>query len=172
MTTASTQRSRLRATSATGSRAPSATSGCSATTWPPSSRTAISNVDRVRSDGFSNSIATWRPSSASAVGACAAERPVGLHLRGELEAALELGRLEIEDRQEVLARVRGEARRAWLHGSGPVLRVDPHVLGAQVARPDRGRRRAGAEIDADGDVVVLQIRRRPRAPPRRAAGRP
>ena len=45
MTTASTQRSRLRATSATGSRWPSAASGCSATTWPPSSRTAISNVD-------------------------------------------------------------------------------------------------------------------------------
>ena len=36
---------------------------------PPSSRTAISNVDRVRSDGFSNSSATCRPASAVAVGA-------------------------------------------------------------------------------------------------------
>src|SRR6185369_6977601 len=45
---------------------------CSETTWPPSSWTAISKVDRVLSDAFSNSIATCRPSSALAVGA---ERP-------------------------------------------------------------------------------------------------
>jgi len=37
---------------------------------PPSSRTAISKVVLVRSDGFSNSIATFRPASACAVGAC------------------------------------------------------------------------------------------------------
>ena len=39
----------------------------------------------------------------------AAERPVGLHLRRQIEAALEVGRLEVEDRQEILPRVRDAA---------------------------------------------------------------
>ncbi len=103
MTIASTQRSMLRATSATGSRSPSAASGCSDTTWPPSSCTAISNVERVRSDAFSNSIATCRPSSAFAVGAEAPERSVRLHLRREIETALEIDRLEVEHREEVFS---------------------------------------------------------------------
>ena len=63
---------------------------------------AISNVVRVRSDGLSNSIATWRPLSASAVGACRPSERSAFHLRGELQAAFEIGRLEVEDRQEVL----------------------------------------------------------------------
>src|SRR5260370_35566309 len=34
-----------------------------------------------------------------------AERPVGLHLRGELQAVLELGGVEVEDRQKVFSRL-------------------------------------------------------------------
>jgi hypothetical protein len=63
ITTPDTHRSRLRATSAIGSRSPIATSCGGAITSPPSSRTAISKVQRVRSDGFSNSSATCCPAS-------------------------------------------------------------------------------------------------------------
>ena len=63
------QRSRLRATSATVSRAPSGPSWGGTMTSPPSSWTAISKVARVRSDGLSNSRATCWPARACDVGA-------------------------------------------------------------------------------------------------------
>ena len=71
---------------------------------PPSSRTAISKVERVRSDGFSNSIATCAPASALAVGASSAERPVRLQLRGQIEQPREVVGREIENGQEVFRR--------------------------------------------------------------------
>ena len=71
-TAPSTHRSRLRPTSASDSRAPSATSADGSMKSPPSSRMAISNVERVRSDGFSNRMATYVPWSAAEV---AASRP-------------------------------------------------------------------------------------------------
>ena len=37
----------------------------------------------------------------------AAERAVGLHVRRELQAAIEIRRIEIEDRQKILASLRG-----------------------------------------------------------------
>ena len=83
----------------------------------------------------------------------AAQRPLGLELRAELEAALEIGGVEVEDREKVLA-----GRRRSSHGSGPVVRVDPHVLGAEIARPDGRRGRAGAEIDRQREIFSLQIR--------------
>src|SRR5207244_8297611 len=43
---------------------------------------------------------------------------------------------------------------AW---SGPVVRVDSHVLGAQIARPHGRRGAAGSEIDSDGDLLALEI---------------
>ena len=72
-------------------------------TSPPSSRTAISKVVRVRSDAFSNSIATCRPSSALAVGASRPSARSAFSCAAELEAALEIGGVEVEDRQKVLA---------------------------------------------------------------------
>ncbi len=69
ITTASTQRSRFRATSLIGSRSACITSAGISTTSPPSSRAPIVNVTRVRSDGFSNSMPTCLPLSTLEVGA-------------------------------------------------------------------------------------------------------
>ena len=69
MIAAATHRSRFRATSATASRLPSASSTEGLTISPPNSRTAISNVARVRSEGLSNNNATCWPASRLAVGA-------------------------------------------------------------------------------------------------------
>ena len=63
---------------------------------------ATSNVVRVRRDDFSNSIATWRPLSA-ARSAPRAQRAVGLEPRRQLESALEVAGVHIENREEVLA---------------------------------------------------------------------
>ena len=60
--------------SSSGSRTPSANSAGRWSVCAPSSRTAISNVERVRSDGFSNSRATCLPASAAAVGASGPSR--------------------------------------------------------------------------------------------------
>ncbi len=68
ITTASTQRSRLRATSCSGSRSACMTSDGMSTTSPPSSPMPMVKVTRVRSDGFSNSRPTCRPASAVACG--------------------------------------------------------------------------------------------------------
>ena len=73
-----TQRSRFRATSSIVSRPPSATSGGGSMTSPPSSRTAIWNVERVRSDGFSKSSATCLPSSGRSCGTTRAPRRLQL----------------------------------------------------------------------------------------------
>ena len=51
-----------------------------------------------------------------------------------------------------------------LLSSGPVVRVDAHVLGAQVAGPHRRRRAAGAEVDADGRCRCPSDTRPPPAP--------
>ena len=103
MTTASTQRSRLRATSATGSRPPSATSGCSVDHVPAE----LANRDLERRARAQRRLLEQHRDVAAAerVGRrrLAPERPVGLQLRGEIEAALEVGRIEVEDRQEILA---------------------------------------------------------------------
>ena len=85
-------------------------------TSPPSSWTAISNVDRVRSDGFSKSSATCLPSSAAAVGAAPAEPAVGLQLQPPRSSSRHsVGRCEIEDREEVLAC--RQAAGGWLDGA-------------------------------------------------------
>ena len=73
---------------------------------PPSSRMAISNVDRVRSDGFSNSSATCSPASACRW-CLRSDSPIGLHLRRDRQQAIEIVRRQVENRQEVL----GETRR-------------------------------------------------------------
>ena len=113
---------------------------CSATTWPPSSRTAISNVVRVRSDGFSNSSATCRPFERVGGRRLPAERAVGLQPARRAPGSARDRRVEVEDRQKVLA-----GRGSWSRlavASGSVVRVDAHVLRAQVAGPDRRRRAA------------------------------
>jgi hypothetical protein len=95
--------SRLSAMSPTASRLPKADIRLeSDDVAAKSSRTAISNVVHVRRDAFSNNIATCLPESASAVGASPTERAVGFQLRRQIEAAIEVCRLEIEDRQEIL----------------------------------------------------------------------
>ena len=106
-------------------------------TSPPSSRTAIMNVERVRSDGLSKSSATCWPASGIACAPAGAAR--GLHRRRQVEAALELARREVENRQESL-RCRPPRSASW-HCSCSILRVDLHVVGAQIARPHP--RRAG-----------------------------
>ena len=102
MTTHLTQRSRFRATSIAGSRSLRATTGNGVMTLPPSSRMAISNVEIVRSDGLSKSSATCAPPSAFDVGALRPERALALHARGQRQAGLELGRLEVEHGEEIL----------------------------------------------------------------------
>ena len=145
ITTACTQRSRLRATSATGSRPPSATSAGSVSTSPPSSRTATSKVTRVRSDGLSNSSATCRPASARRRRRADAVRTLLLQARRERQHRLQLARRQVEHGEEpagTRARTsrRGPvsrgARRQQLR-SCAVLSVDAHVLGAEIAGPHR-----------------------------------
>ena len=109
-------------------------------TSPPSSRTAISNVEIVRSDGFSNSSATCAPPSAFAVGAFLPSARSRFTLAARAQAGLELCGLEVEHRQEVLR----ANRRTGCHVSyqlpatsyplGPVIRVDSHVLRARDRR--------------------------------------
>jgi hypothetical protein len=43
------------------------------------------------------------------------ERPVGFQLCGELEAALEIGGVEIEDREKILARLCHQCHQALHH---------------------------------------------------------
>ena len=173
MTTASTQRSRLRATSATGSRRPSATSGCSDTTWPPSSRTAISNVVRVRSDGLSNSIATCRPSSALAVGAAGPERRSDFRRaassRQRSRSCASKSRIERKFRAMVAVFIASphEAVRRRCGGvarSRSVVRVDADVVGARDRTSRRstttGRRRDRPRRDVGALQVLGRLRRR------------
>ena len=49
----------------------------------------------------------------------ASERAVGLHLRRELQAALEVGRVEVQDRQEVLALRHQGVMSTWLRSGNP-----------------------------------------------------
>src|SRR5207302_6770221 len=155
MTTPSTHRSRLRATSATGSRHPSATSGCSGTMWPPSSRTAISNVVRVGSDGLSKSSATCRPLSASAVGAW----------RPSERSAFTCAASARQFSRSAASKSRTERKsffRATVVGmgiSGAIVGVDADVLRTQITRPHRRRYGACAEVDRHGNVLPLQVRR-------------
>ena len=68
-------------------------------TSPPNSRTAIVNVVRVRSDGFSRSRATCRPSSGRK---SAPRRAVFLHLGRQIENGAEFFMSKVENRQKVL----------------------------------------------------------------------
>ena len=104
MTTASTQRSRLRATSAADSRPPSATSEGIRIGSPPSSRTATSKVTRVRSDGLSKSSATCRPDSGVSTRRRPAARACLSRAASARQAASSSGVTSASDRNE---RVRG-----------------------------------------------------------------
>ena len=173
-----TQRSRLRATSATVSRAPSGPSCGGAITSPPSSWTAISKVARVRSDGLSNSSATCWPASACAVGARRPELALGLQARRQVEHAARTrpasrSRTDRKFCGKAHARAarspRRRARRAARNGRtvedraerlhshrqrplpdryGAVLGVDLHVFGGEIARP-HGRVLAAVGAEID-----------------------
>ena len=109
---ARTQRSRLRATSATVSRRAERPSCGGTMTSPPSSRTAISNVARVRSDGFSNSSATCCAGQRLRRRRAAPELALALHPRASRSSCSEARGVEVENRQEVLGtrrRPRGDA---------------------------------------------------------------
>ena len=99
ITTASIQRSRLRATSLIGSRSACITSAGISTMSPPSSRTPIVKVTRVRSDGFSNSRPTCLPFSACAVGAFMPLTRSRFNLAAT-RAASQSDRDQIEDRRK------------------------------------------------------------------------
>ena len=150
MTTASTQRSRLRATSATGSRRPSATSGCSADDVPAELADGdLEGRPRAQRRLFEQHRDMAARRAPSAVGASAAERPVGLHLRREVETALEVGGVEVEDRQEILAG--GVQLMAWRQVRYSALIRTYSALRSHVQTVDDAR--AGAEIDRDDDVA-------------------
>ena len=121
-----THRSRLRATSSSGSRSACITSAGISTMSPPSSRTPIVKVTRVRSDGFSNSSADMpsgkRPEQSAPAGPSARSR---LSRVARSMSLPQFGGREVQDREEVCApRV-----------LCPILRVDLHVLGREVACP-------------------------------------
>ena len=120
-------------------------------------------VDRVRSDGLSNSSATWRPASGDACGTCRAA-PRRLHRRREIETRLELVRRQVEDRQE-LRRVGTQSRWSSPCSSCSVLRVDPHVFGAEIARPHRAapRRRCRGRLRSETSLSLQVLRRQRRA---------
>ena len=126
-----------------GRRAPRPRGG--SMTSPPSSRTAIVKVDRVRSDGFSKSSATCRPASGRAGVAAgragAASAPPRAPARRRARPAR--GRAPTES---PWSRAPGSARSSAGDSQGPahvpILRVDAHVLGAEIAGP-HGRLRAG-----------------------------
>ena len=106
-----------------------------------------SKVTRVRSDGFSNSSATCWPPSAWAVGAFGPSgRSAFIAVPPARAVARSSAGVEVEDREEV------HLRAVVMVGSvlRPVLRVDLHVLGAEVAGPHRGRVRPPvAEVHLD-----------------------
>ena len=174
MTSACTQRSRLRATSSSGSRdavgelAPAGASVCAA-------ELADGDLERrpVRSDGFSNSSATCSAGERA--------RRSAPRRRGARSAFISR-RQRRAGRSRSRGRSRGWRGSPWPGAAGggercpsasrPVLAVDPHVLGAEVAGPDRGvAAAAGAEVDVDLDRRCPSGARRPAARPRRAAGR-
>ena len=70
---------------------------------PPSSRTPIVNVTRVRSDGFSKSRPMCRPSRACAVGARSPSERSRFSRDRELDGLPQLVVIEVENRQQVLA---------------------------------------------------------------------
>ena len=151
----------------------------SASTRPPSSRTATSNVDaraqRRLVEQQRHVAARQRARGRRA----RAERTLPLQLRRQREAASSSSGVKSSTERKLRAsaacrrcrraRVAGTTR----GGSCPVLPVDAHVLGAQVAGPHRGlARAAGAQVDLDVDVGAPQIAQRLAAPPRRTAARP
>src|SRR5437868_7093027 len=141
-------------------------------TLPPSSRTAISNVERVRSDGLSNSSATCAPASAWAVGAFGPnERSRLRRAASDRHASSSEGSKSSTDRKSFARtdapvvifsfQLRASSYELpatsfpplpvtiyWKLGAGSwkllgsVIRVDLDVLCAQVAGPDRGLLRA------------------------------
>ena len=151
MTTASTQRSRFRATSATGSRRPSATSGCSATIVRPARAR--------RSRTSTSSGATPSRTASPHDGPRGAERSApGFRATGRLSSGSP-ARGSARDRRRRSREPTESAGdgRPRCRGSRSILRVDPHVLGAEIAGPDRRRCGAGAEIDRHGDVRALKV---------------
>ena len=129
------------------------------TTSPPSSRTAIVNVSRVRREGFSNSSATCFPASG--------RLPGWPSVRSRLSAAASSStrssssRTEVEDREQSAWPRWPE--RSWIPPgclrvrSCSILRVDANVLRREIARPHRGvMRSARAEIDRDDHPVAAE----------------
>ena len=119
----------------------STTSGGGSMTSPPSSRTAMTNVIRVRSDGFSKRRATCRPASGCAAGAARGARPLQRPPPGA-SSVIEFGRRQVEHRQEVLRTAEPPDGLQPVSRSRSVLRVDAHVFGAEIAGPHRGVRGA------------------------------
>ena len=122
-------------------------------TSPPSSRTAIMNVDRVRSDGFSNSSATCCPASGVACGRPACAPPSSTPRGRDTSRARPASGRAPRGTASCASTTPAAWRRA---GSCSILRVDPHVFRAEVARPHP--RRAGAaraEVDAHRTRRVL-----------------
>ena len=175
ITTASTQRSRLRATSATGSRWPSATSACSATTC--AAQLADGDLER-RSRPQRRLVEQHRDVAAvERVGGrrVAAERAVRLQLRGELEAALEIGGVEVEHATGSPCAASPASRLvACSHGAQVRYSALIRTYSAlEIAGPHRGRR----ACPAPRSTATVDVRRPsgtppPRARARRTAGRP
>src|SRR5215467_3252869 len=123
-------------------------------TCPPSSRTAISNVVRVRSEGFSKSIATKRPFNRLAAGACGPSgRSAFICMARSMQRSRSSASKSRTDRKSLYCRAAVEVGVTL----GSVVGVDSHVLGAQIARPHGGGRRSGAEIDGDHEFGALQV---------------
>ena len=185
MTAALTQRSRLRATSTIGSRPPSATSPGRATTSPPSladrnlegqPRAQRRLLEQHRHVGPRERVRgrRLRPSARSRF-----RRPASARQRSSSSG------VKSSTERKLLAPPAGRASGvsgrvmpnpppgAPSSASGPVVRVDLHVLRAQVARPHRGlvRRRPSRGRPRSGYPLPAGTRRR-WAPPRRTARPP
>src|SRR6478735_6075421 len=124
---------------------------------------AISNVERVRSDGFSNSSATCSPARACADGACWRSRRSAFICaaiaRSRSRSSSPRSRID----KKSFAKLTGGGDVSIALGT--IFAVDAHVLGAQVARPDSGAMTAaGSERDIDPDLrsaqVLFGVRRR------------
>ena len=167
ITTPCTQRSRFRATSATGSRVPRATSGRQASTDRRRTR-GLRPRTSSSCEATACRTAAPRAGQSSAVGRrrTGPERALSLEPRGQREAGLQLLRREIEDRQEAAGhrRLFGTSRHAIrlshdretahvryspLMRTYSALRSQVHTVALRSA--------AGSHIDLDVDLAAAQI---------------
>src|SRR3954471_16256118 len=120
---------------------------------------AISNVDRVRRDGFSNSSATCSPASARDVGArCRSRRSAfiwaAIASRRSRSSAPK-SRIERKSFAKLTGGIEVSIAACRLRA---VFAVDADVLGAEIARPHSGMTAAaGAQGDVDPDLGPAEV---------------